>query len=163
VARGLWQQDAIDKQVASLAVEKNRGRVGALTIDMKSKESKGRNLEAQGYGMGSGKGMSIQGGMLDEYDQDGALETRYVDVVYDQISNQSLEESMTALKEQINWIRVNRPNMRELIICSDKCANYNAYEQVPFIVEGNRTGWGGEPGMLVVTSWTFTEAQCGTC
>jgi hypothetical protein len=50
------------------------------------------------------KGMSLQGGMLN-FVQDGVMQQHFVDLVYSQSSNQSLEESMTGLSAQLDVIR----------------------------------------------------------
>ena len=89
VARGKLQSHTMGKQFGRLHEKEHRPRSGTLTIDMKSRISKGKHLEQQGYSMGSGKGMSLQGGMLDYTTKEGEDRTLYVDIMYDQISNQA--------------------------------------------------------------------------
>ena len=122
VGRGKWQDDAIRQMYAALGEPENRGKVVILTIDMKSKTVKDKHRCEQGHGMGA-KGMSLQGGMVDGY-RDGKWHTHYVDVIYEQSSNQCLEEAMCGLVAQIEEIRATWPGVTEVWINSDKCGNF---------------------------------------
>jgi hypothetical protein len=155
----LWQDDALAKLQERLGSPECRGKVVILTVDMKSKTVKDKNRCEQGHGMGA-KGMSLHGGMVDGY-RDGVFHTHYIDVIYEQSSNQSLEEAMVGIRVQVEEIRRTWPDVREIWIQSDKCGNFNSFDQIPWIVKGNQSGWGGEPGKLLVTDWTFTESQTG--
>ena len=111
-----------------------RGKVVILTVDMKSKTVKDKNRCEQGHGMGA-KGMSLHGGMVDGY-RDGVFHTHYIDVIYEQSSNQCLEEAMCGVAAQIEEIRTTWPDVREVWIQSDKCGNFNSFDQIPWIVHG---------------------------
>ena len=125
--RGMWQDHLIKLMEADICTPDKRGKVAILTIDMKSKTKRGKHKEPQGYNMG-GKGMSLQGGMLKIF-MDGKLRIHYVDAVYVQQSNQVLEEAMTGLAAQLHFIREHYPSVDEVWMVSDKCSNFNAYEQ----------------------------------
>jgi hypothetical protein len=131
VGRGKWQDTAIEKMYRALSEPANQGRVLMLTIDMKSKTETGKHREPQGHGFG-GRGMSLQGGMVDLYWK-GETRTFYVDLIYEQSSNQKVEEAMCGLQGQLEALKKQFPTVEEVWICSDKCSNFNAYEQVPFI------------------------------
>ena len=73
--------------------------------------------------------------------KEGQLQRRFVDLVYDQSSNQSLEEAMTSLSAQLNLIRNTYPDIVTIWMTSDKCTNFNSYNQIPFIVAGNARNW----------------------
>ena len=124
------------------------------------------------------RGMSLQGGMLEFYIGE-ERHTHYIDLIYQQTSNQHLEEAMSGLSAQLDFIRREYPHIEEVWICSDKCSNFNSFEQIPFIVEGNQRCWvesaqsasdqnekcqstySKRLAPLRVTEWMFTEAQCG--
>jgi hypothetical protein len=148
---------------SKLAEPENEGVVAIFTIDMKSKTKTGKHLEEQGHGMGA-KGMSLQGEMLHFY-KDGRYHRHFVDLVYDQSSNQSLEEAMTALAAQLDAIRKAYADIKTIWMVSDKCTNFNSYNQIPFIVGGNARNWGltteVTPKWFKVEKWVFTEAQLG--
>ena len=130
VLRGVWQDEEVKKHKQALADERNVGRMAMFTIDMKSKTSTDKNRKEQGYNMGA-KGMSLQGGMLQFYTKETSeIQTHYVDVIYDQTSNQHLEEAMSALSAQLGFIRTKWPFLEEIVLVSDKCSNFNSYGQV---------------------------------
>ncbi len=76
-----------------------------------------------------------------------------------------------------NLIRVVYPNFETIWIVSDKCSNFNSFEQIPFIVAGNERAWAlpkissffnsiipearsrSNRKKLQVGKWLFTEAQ----
>jgi hypothetical protein len=161
-------------------LQQNPNRMIA-TIDMKSKTTAAKHRTDQGFGFGL-RGMSIQGAMLERWRKptDGGSayrEVSYVDIVYCQSSKQSLEEAMSGVDLMMSFIQQNYPDIDEVQVISDKCSNFNSYEQIPFIVEGNSRGWAhatnqrdcsGEPipsdntfSNLRLTEWTFSEAQRG--
>ena len=61
--------------------------------------------------------------------------------MFDQSSNQSLEETMTGLSAQLDFIRQLYPDLHTIWIVSDKCSNFNSFEQIPFITAGNTRNW----------------------
>jgi hypothetical protein len=139
VGRGKWQDKSIEELHASLGEGKNRGRLLMLTIDMKSKTETGKNREPQGHGFG-GRGMGLQGGMVDVCVR-GEIRTYYCDLIYEQSSNQKIEEAMSGLDAQLDALKRRFPTVEEVIIVSDKCSNFNAFCQIPFIIEGNERNW----------------------
>jgi hypothetical protein len=139
VGRGKWQDAAIDAMYKALSDPENQGRVLMLTIDMKSKTPTGKNREPQGHGFG-GRGMSLQGGMVDVCLK-GETRTFYCDLIYHQTSNQKVEEAMSGLGAQLECLKAQFPTVEEVWIVSDKCSNFNAFCQIPFIVEGNERNW----------------------
>jgi hypothetical protein len=111
-----------------------------FTVDMKGKTVSDKHKCEQGYRMGA-KGMSVQGGMLIFCNEDGLLQQHYVDLVYEQSSNQYLEEAMSGLAAQLDFIRQRYPNIANIRIVSDKCSNFNSFEQIPFLIAGNQRNW----------------------
>ena len=73
--------------------------------------------------------MSLQGGMVDVY-RNGEIRTYYVDMIYEQSSNQKLEEAMVGLGAQLESLKAQFPSVEEVWVVSDKCSNFNAFEQV---------------------------------
>jgi hypothetical protein len=153
-----------------------QGKYAMLTIDMKGKTVPDKNRAQQGHVMGL-KGMSLQGGLLN-FVQNAVMQQHHVDLVYSQSSNQSLEEAMTGLSVQLDFIRALYPNLVSIWIVSDKCSKFNSFEQIPFIVAGNERAWAlsdisspftsipearsrRENQKLHVGKWLFTEAQDG--
>jgi hypothetical protein len=121
--------------------------------------------------------MSLQGDMLN-FVLNGVMQQHYEDLVYSQSSNQCLEESMTELSALLDLIRALYPQLETIWIVSDKCSNYNSFEQIPFIIPGNERGWAlpvqyssvskisdsqvlRKNPKLHVGKWLFTEAQDG--
>jgi hypothetical protein len=127
---------------------------------MKSKQVKLKNREPQGFGMGA-KGVSLQGGMVEGW-LNGEKHTHYIDVTCGQSSNQTVEEAMKGAWAQVaEAVKSIFKDSKHMIMNSDKRHNFNSFEQVPWIVEGNRRGWGfGKEGPIVVL-WTFSESQSG--
>jgi hypothetical protein len=85
---------------------------------------------------------------------------------------------MTGLSAQLDLIRVLHPNLQTIWIVSDKCSNFNSFDQIPFIVSGNERAWElpeiasssksipearkrRNNQKLHVGKWLFTEAQDG--
>ncbi len=93
---------------------------------------------------------------------------------------------MTGLSAQLDFISRTYPDIETIWLTSDKCSNFNAFEQIPFIVAGNQHNWtqpesqersqkehrpihtashkphnNNAPRSFVVEKWIFTEAQCG--
>jgi hypothetical protein len=154
IARGKWQAREIARAKATLFEKEEK--IALFTIDMKSKTVTGKNREQQGHGMGA-RGMSLQGCML-----------HYVK--YEQTSNQHLEEAMTGLAAQLAFIRSTNPKLETIWIISDKCSNFNSFNQILFIVAGNERNWGTEARPFTrsrdqrwfrAEKWLFTEAQLG--
>jgi hypothetical protein len=125
VGRGKWQDTRIAEHKDMLKLEKNRGKVAMFTTDMKSKTVPDKHKCEQGYPMGL-KGMSLQGGMLNFCNKDGIMQQHYVNVVYAQSSNQSLEEAMSGIAAQLDFIQAHYPDIETLWIVSDKCCNFNS-------------------------------------
>ena len=145
--RGLHQEAAIARRRAT--VEDQLRFNTALnrcffTVDMKSKTCPSKSCQEQGFNFGL-RGFSYGGGMLEflVYNQDDGyyLMTAFIDIVYKQSSDQTLEEAMSALRLQLFQIKKDFPQLTDVIICSDNCGNYHGYEQIPFVVLGNRDGW----------------------
>jgi hypothetical protein len=127
------------------------------------------------------KGMSVQGGMFLFCNEHGILQQHFIDLVYEQSSNQSLEEAMSGLAAQLDFIRRQYPNIETIFIVSDKCSNFNSFEQIPFLIAGNQRHWvlpdrlpeqeenivpiytapTNTRRKLQVAKWIFTEAQLG--
>ncbi len=63
------------------------------------------------------------------------------DLVYDQSSNQLLKEAMSGVAAQLDFIRQQYLNIENLCIVSDKCSNFNPFEQMPFLIAGNQQNW----------------------
>jgi hypothetical protein len=127
-ARGAWQESAIAKMYQSLQTIPN---FLIATIDMKSKTTAAKHRTDQGFGFGL-RGMSIQGAMLERWrvPADGGppyREVSYIDIVYSQSSNQSLEEAMSGVDIMMAFIRANYDGITEVQIISDKCANFNSF------------------------------------
>ena len=163
VGRGEWQRHAFTGIKEWCRLPENIGKYAILTVDMKSKTIKDKHRGPQGHQMGA-KGMSYQGGMVELWLQgEGfyAQHTHYIDVVYEQHSNQTLEEAMVGIYAQVSEIRETWPQIDYVFIQSDKCSNFNSFEQIPWIINGNKTGWGGKPGDIFVVDWSFSEAQSG--
>ena len=163
VARGKWQAREIARHMKALGDDCNAGIVAIFVIDMKSKTATGKNREEQGHGMGA-RGMSLQGGML-YFFKDGELQRVFVDLIYDQTSNQHLEEAMTGLAAQLHFIRKTYPHLKTIWMVSDKCSNFNSFNQIPFIVARNERNWATTDMQtsrrFKVEKWIFTEAQLG--
>ena len=140
VGRGKWQEARISAHKEMLQLAKNRGKAAMFTTDMKSKTVPDKHKCEQGYRMGL-KGMSLQGGMLNFCNSDGVMQQHYINVVYAQSSNQSLEEAMSGIAAQLDLIQAIYPDIETLWIVSDKCSNFNSFEQIPFIVSGNKRKW----------------------
>jgi hypothetical protein len=93
---------------------------------------------------------------------------------------------MAGLSAQLDFISQTYPDIETIWIKPDKCSNFNAFEQIPFIVAGNQRNWaqpdrevmsqkGHRPihtaphkahnnnaaRSFTVEKWIFTEAQCG--
>ncbi len=93
---------------------------------------------------------------------------------------------MTGLSAQLDFIRRIYPDLETIWVTSHKCSNFNAFEQIPFIVAGNQRNWiqiegqemaekqhrpiytaprslhkNNAPRSFTVNKWIFTEAQCG--
>ena len=101
-----------------------------FTIDMKGKTPTAKNREEQGHGMGA-VGMSLQGGML-HFFLDGVEQQHFVDLIYNQRSNQTLQEAMTALSAQLDFIRRTYPTLHTIYLTSDKCNNFNSFDLLPY-------------------------------
>jgi hypothetical protein len=84
----MWQEGQLEEHKRALQLLGNEGKVALFTIDMKSKTLPNKHRAPQGFGMGA-KGMSLQGGMLNFW-QDGKMQQHYVNLIYDQSSNQSV-------------------------------------------------------------------------
>jgi hypothetical protein len=98
VGRKLWQDHQIKMHKEFLRRPENAGKNAIITIDMKGKTPTAENREEQSHDMGA-VGMSLQGGML-HFFLDGVEQQHFVDLVYNQRSNQTLQEAMTALSAQ---------------------------------------------------------------
>jgi hypothetical protein len=72
--------------------------------------------------------MSCPGGMLN-FVLNGVKQQNYVDLVFSQSFNQSLEKAMTGLSAQLDFICVNYPALEKNWIVSDKYSNFNSFEQ----------------------------------
>ncbi len=130
VGRELWQDHQIKMHKAFLRRADNAGKIAMFTIDMKGKTPTAKNREEQGYQMGA-VGMSLQGGML-HFFQDGVEQQHFIDLIYNQRSNQTLPEAMTALSAQLDFIRKTYPTLHTIFLTSDKCNNFNSFDQVNF-------------------------------
>jgi hypothetical protein len=163
VARGKWQAREIARHMKALGDECNAGIVAIFVIDMKSKTATGKTREEQGHGMGA-RGMSLQDGML-YFSKDGELQRVFVDLIYDQTSNQHLEEAMTSLAAQLGFIRKTYPYLKMIWMVSDKSSNFNLFNQIPFIVARNEHNWRTTdmptPRRFKVEKWIFTEHNWG--
>jgi hypothetical protein len=104
VAWGLVQEARIAHFKQSLFDLDKRGKWALFTVDMKGKTVPDKNKCEQGYRMGA-KGMSVQGGMFLFCNEHGILQQHFIDLVYEQSSNQSLEEAMSGLAAQLDFIR----------------------------------------------------------
>jgi hypothetical protein len=114
VGRGMWKEAQLQQHKQKLQLPEMQGRVGLFIIDHKSKTVPDKHRAEQGFGIGGGgNGMSVQGGMLN-YWQDGKMQQHYVDVIYDQSSTQRLEESMTSLSAQLDFIRRIYPDLETI-------------------------------------------------
>jgi hypothetical protein len=71
---------------------------------------------------------------------------------------------MTGLSAQLNYIRENYPQLETIWMVSDKCNNFNSFDQIPFLVSGNERNWNNSAETkktFKVAKWIVTEAQCG--
>jgi hypothetical protein len=119
------------------------------------------------------KGMSLHGGMLNFCNEEGIIQQHYLDLVYAQSSNQSLEEAMSGIAAMLDFIQELYPDIETIWIVSDKCSNFNSFEQKPFVVESNARQWvlpatGNRMAKhnkkrkgMQVEKWMCTEAQLG--
>ena len=48
---------------------------------------------------------------------------------------------MSGLTAQLDFIRQQYPNVENICIVSDKCSNFNSFEQIPFLIAGNQQHW----------------------
>jgi hypothetical protein len=48
---------------------------------------------------------------------------------------------MSGIAAQLDLIQALYPDIETLWIVSDKCSNFNSFEQIPFIVSGNKRNW----------------------
>jgi hypothetical protein len=48
---------------------------------------------------------------------------------------------MSGIAAQLDLIQAIYPDIETLWIVSDKCSNFNSFEQIPFIVSGNQRKW----------------------
>jgi hypothetical protein len=172
VGRGKWQEARIAAHKDMLKLEMNRGKVAMFTTDMKSKTVPDKHKCEQGYRMGL-KGMSLHGGMLNFCNDEGIIQQHYLNLIYAQSSNQSLEEAMSGIAAMLDFIQEHYPDIETIWIVSDKCSNFNSFEQIPFVVAGNARHWvlpaagnitakhkKKRRGMHV-EKWMCTEAQLG--
>jgi hypothetical protein len=120
-----------------------------------------------GYDMGL-RGMSTHGFQLTfavEYEGEKHLVTVQYNVFYSQTSEQLLPEAMSAVHLVLNQMGRDFPWLRTGTIVSDKCNTLQAFEQILFVVAGNREGWTtashNAPCKIRVGTWTHSEAGCG--
>ena len=132
VGRELWQDHQIKMHKEFLRRPENAGKIAMFTIDMKGKTPTAKNREEQGHGMGA-VGMSLQGGML-HFFLDGVEQQHFVDLIYNQRSTQTLQEAMTALSAQLDFIRRTYPTLHTIYLTSDKCNNFNSFDQVLYFI-----------------------------
>jgi hypothetical protein len=130
-ARGARQELAMSKMRDSLKTSSN---VVLCTIDMKSKTTAAKHRTDQGFGFGL-RGMSMQGCMVGRWVRpigqcDPCREVSYIDTVCAQSSKQSLEEAMSSVDLMMNFIRLHYDGVDEVKVVSDKCSNFNSFEQV---------------------------------
>ena len=132
VGREMWQDHQIKMHKEYLRRPENAGKIAMFTIDMKGKTPTAKNREEQGHGMGA-VGMSLQGGML-HFFLDGVEQQHFVDLIYNQRSTQTLQEAMTALSAQLDFIRRTYPTLHTIYLTSDKCNNFNSFDQVLYFI-----------------------------
>jgi hypothetical protein len=115
------------------------------------------------------RGMSLQGGML-HFVKDEKMQRHFINLIYDQTSNQHLEDAMAGLAVQLEFIRRTYPKLETIWMTSDKCSNFNSFNQIPFVVAGNERNCGVKERPLHasrdqrwfrVGKWVFPEAQMG--
>jgi hypothetical protein len=141
VARGKWQIHEIARHLKALGEECNAGIVVILVIDMKSKTTTGKNRF----------GLHVKYWVLEEclnkaicylyFYKDDELQRHFVDLIYEQTSNQHPEEAKTSLAAQLHFIRKTYPQLKTIWMVSDKCSNFNSFNHIPFIVAGNERNW----------------------
>jgi hypothetical protein len=131
VARGKWQEARIQgstKTCCLTPINKGMSQYSPLT-------SKGRRYQtkicvSKAFAWG-----------LKYFVKDGIMQQHYVDLIFDQSSNQSLEKTMTGLSAQLDFIRQLYPDLQTIWIVSDKCSNFNSFEQISFVIAGNVRNW----------------------
>ena len=98
------------------------------------------------------------------------MQRHFINLIHDQTSNQHLEETMTGLAAQLEFIRRTYPKLETIWMTSDKCSNFKSFNQIPFLVAGNERNWGLNERPFIssrdqrwfrVGKWVFTEAQMG--
>ena len=120
--RGMWQSKAEKKMIAGLMGNDN-GSLGkfVLRTDHKSKKNPSKSETEQGYDMGL-RGMSTHGFQLvfaTEQNGERHLVTVHYDIFYEQSSEQTLPEAMSALRLVMNQIGDSiRPSMSYIYVLS---------------------------------------------
>jgi hypothetical protein len=90
--------------------------------------------------------------------------TAHYEVFYEQTSEQTLPEAMSAVRLVINQIGRDFPWLRSGTIASDKCNTLQAFGQMLFIRQGNMGGWttaSHSPVQIHIAVWSHSEAGNG--
>lgn len=152
VVRGLWQDKAVKEAEGSLLP----GTV-LITLDHKQKIQPVNFQESSEDYFGK-RGISLLGFAVKWRDiVGGDTKLHYIDVVCSQ-SNQDAKQVQSLFTKALAMVKDIVPAVKEIILLSDNGAAFSSTENMMYIWERNRDGFGLG---VRVSRWIFFEAQCG--
>ena len=138
---------------------RNNPSKALIVTDHKQKilQMKYREGQVEYYGK---KGMSLLGTMLVQWSAEkNGFVYRFDNIAFKGYAGQDNVQVAAAVKQVIEQVKTNYPEIREIIVQSDNATCFASQELIPFIYHLNAKS--RTTGAPIISKWIYTEAQTG--